>query len=193
MNRRVLIIVAVALAAALIVGGALWLLSREPVAAPPAPEPVVFDTPLATVEGETIGALYWREQYLIDLVLSQMAGQAPPAPEETLDRLINGALLLRAFPVEQDIAESDVALRIANLEALWGIDDVMLENSLKAYGLTMPALERTIARLLKVETIQKALAASGTDPIQWVTAAREAANVVIDEEQFERMKQSLGL
>jgi hypothetical protein len=85
MNQRALGILVVFAVAGLLVVGALVLLSQEPQAAP-TPTPTPADLPLATVEGQTIGANYWAEQYLLDQVMNRFAGQPQPLPRQALGR-----------------------------------------------------------------------------------------------------------
>ncbi len=179
MNRRVLYLVVVMVLTVGLVGVALTLLARAPQPLPPA-TPTPEDVPIATVNGEVIGFRYWVEQCLLDQVMSRLAGRASPPPRETLDRLINEALLLQAYPPAESPTDEAVTQRIRELEGGWGIAPATLDAHLQAAGLSRQVLRRTVRHLLMVEAAQRQLPPD-VEPTQWVKRARQEAEIWVDE------------
>lgn len=166
----------------------IGMLSRETVpVAPPVPSatPSPVDPPVALVEGQPIGRNFWAEAVLIDWTMSRLAGVPATAPEETLERLINEVLVLRAAPPPSQPTREEVEAQIAVLEAAWGVTDEQVTTALSEVGLGRDSLERAIARLLVVQRAQIALESGGT-PIsqEWLTQERAQARVVIYREQM---------
>lgn len=191
MRRRLLsLLVVLGLAGVLLVGG--WvLLTQEPRALPaPAPTATPFDPPLARVDGHEITVNVWAEQYLLDRVISQLAGQPAPAPRATLDRLIHEALALAAYPQPRP-SDAEVAARVAALQAAWDVDAATLDARLAEVGLSRARFEATVRRLLAVEAAQEQITAEH-DLAQWITDARAAADLWINEPLFAEAKQQVG-
>jgi hypothetical protein len=140
-----------------------------------------MDVALAVVNGERVVLDVWREQYLLDQVMSRLSGQPAPTPRETLERLINSTLLLDAYPPGEEIAGRDVSQRMAQLKAVWGVDETVLRTRLEAVGLSREVLTHTVAQLLAVESAQAQLKATGADLDTWLQDARRRAQLRIDE------------
>jgi hypothetical protein len=166
----------------------IGMLSREaPLVAPPAPSatPSPADPPVALVEGRIIGRNFWAEAVLLDWAMSRLAGVPAPAPEETLERLINEVLVLRAAPSQQAPGRDEVEAQIAALEAAWGATDEQVSAALSEVGLGRDSLERAVARLLMVQRAQAALESGGTPVSEWLAQERARARVVIYREQMQ--------
>lgn len=160
----------------------IGMLSREAVpVAPPVPSatPSPVDPPVALVEGQPIGRNFWAEAVLLDWTMSRLAGVPAPAPEETLERLINEVLVLRAAPPPPQPTREEVEAQIAALEAAWGVTDEQVTTALNEVGLGRDSLERAVARLLVVQRAQAALESGGTPVQEWLTQERARARVVI--------------
>lgn len=184
MKRRMLALVSALILAAFLMVMALGFLkrgAREVSKVTPTPEGASIDVALAVVNGERVALDVWREQYLLDQMLSRLSGQPAPAPKETLERLINSKLLLQAYPPDEEIAGRDVSQRMAQLKAAWGVDETVLRTRLEAVGLTREVLTHTVAQLLAVESAQAQLKASGADLDTWLQDARQRAELRIDE------------
>lgn len=166
----------------------IGILSRETVpVAPPVPSatPSPEDPPVALVEGQPIGRNFWAEAVLVDWAMSRLAGIPPPAPEETLERLINEVLVLRAAPLPSQPTREEVEAKIAALEADWGVTDEQVTTALSEVGLGRDSLERAVARLWVVQQAQTALESRGTPIQEWLTRERARARVVIYREQMQ--------
>lgn len=165
----------------------LGTLSRETVpVAPPVPSatPSPEDPPVALVEGQPIGRNFWAEAVLVDWTMSRLASVPAPAPEETLERLINEVLVLRAVPLPSQPTREEVEAQMAALEAAWGVTDEQVTLALDEVGLGRDSLERAVARLLMVRQAQVALERGGTPVPEWLTRERARARVVIYREQM---------
>ncbi len=169
---------------ALFLGGGLMLLSQSPQALPTL-TPTPSDLPLATVNGQTIGVNEWAEQYLLDQVLSRLSGQPAPTSRQTLDRLINEALLLQTYP-QTPPDEAEVEQQILDLKLAWQVDDATLTKNLSAAGLSSEVFTRTVRHLLMVKAAQDQLAAEH-DPATWFGEMRQKGNVTVDEATFSRI------
>jgi len=165
----------------------IGMLSREaPLVAPPAPSatPSPEDPPVALVEGQIIGRNFWAEAVLLDWAMSRLADVPAPSPEETLERLINEVLVLRAAPPPSQPTREEVEAQIAALEAAWGATDEQVTAALSQVGLGRDSLERAVARLLVVQRAQAALESGGTPIAEWLAQERARARVVIYREQM---------
>jgi len=151
----------------------------------PAPNPAVpiptspSDPAVATVNGQPIGRNFWLETVLVDQVMSRLAGEPPPTPEESLEQLINQVLVLLATQPEDPPTDEEVEAQIAALEAALGLTDEQVVAALEEAGLGRGALERTIARLLLVQRGQEMLEAQGTSVEDWLEQERARAEIVI--------------
>jgi hypothetical protein len=166
------------------VGIMLAVLGRGPGEnAPIPPSPVPADNPaVATVGDRSIDQSLWTETVLLDQVMSGMAGQPAPTPEETLERLINEELVLQAVPPEQAPTADQVEARIAALEQTWEVDDATLVSTLEKVGLTRAAFERAVGRLLAVEAGLETLQSQGYDTTAWLEEQRASVDIVLNEE-----------
>jgi hypothetical protein len=145
--------------------------------------PIPSDDPVvASVDGRPITQSFWLEAVLLDQVMSGLAGQPAPAPDETLQRLINEELVLQASSPEQQPTAEQIEARIAALEQSWGVDDAAVVTALKKVGLTRAALERTVGRLLAVEAGMEALERQGYDTTAWLEEQRASAQIVVHRE-----------
>ncbi len=184
MKTRVFGILAVLVIAGGLLLGSLFLLDQEPQVVP-TPTPPPTDVALATVEGEMLGVNFWAEQYRLDQVMSQLAGQASPPPRETLDRLINETLLLQSYRPPDPPTDAEVRQRIAAFQSSWGVDDATLVAHLRAADLPGAVLTQTMHRLLTVEAAQAQLTASqDQDPSEWMAQRRAEAAIEIDEARW---------
>lgn len=171
--------------------GSLFLLNQEPRVVP-TPTPTPTDVALVTVEGEVIGVNFWGEQYRLDQVMSRLAGQAPPAPRETLERLINETLLLQSYRPPDPPTNAATQQRIAAFKSSWGVEDATLAAQLRAADLPREVLTQTMRRLLTVESAQARLAASqDQDPSEWMAHRREQAAIEIDEARWAELTADL--
>ncbi len=164
----------------------IGMLSQEatPVAPPvPSAPPSPADPPVALVEGQPIGRNFWAEAVLVDWAMSRLAGVLAPSPEETLERLINEVLVLRAAP-QPTPGRDEVEAQIAALEQTWGVTDEQVTAALGEVGLNRDSLERAVARLLTVQRAQAALEAQGTPISEWLSQERARAQVIIYREQM---------
>ncbi len=183
MKRRILALLGSLSLAAFLMVVALWLPSlgtREPLGVTPASDASV----LAMVNDEPVALDVWRQQYLLDQVMSQLSGQPLPTPRETLERLVNDALLLQAYPAVRVATAQDISQHIAQLETAWGFSEALLVAHLEAAGLRREVLTRTVAQLLAVEDAQVQLEVTGADLEAWLRDVRQRASIEIDESLF---------
>ncbi len=190
MNQRVIsrLWAVLGLGVAVLAGLGLLLafLGREPSAPAPTITPTT-PTPsegpvVASVDGRPIRYSFWMETILLDQVMSGLAGQPAPTPDETLQRLINEELALQAFPPEQEPTVDQVEARIAALEQTWGVDDAAVVTALVEAGLDRAAFERATRRLLAVQASLEALQSRGHDTKSWLEEQRASAEIVLNEE-----------
>ena len=190
MNQRVIsrLWAILGLSVAVLAGMGLLLvfLGREPSAPAPTITPAT-PTPsegpvIASVDGRPIRYSFWMETILLDQVMSGLAGQPAPTPDETLQRLINEELALQAFPPEQEPTVDQVEARIATLEQTWGVDDAAVVTALVEAGLDSAAFERATRRLLTVQASLEALQSRGHDTKSWLEEQRASAEIVLNEE-----------
>ncbi len=183
MNRRIILIFGVLVFVAVLIG-IVWSLSNFEAEIAPTPTP--GDIILAQVDEEKIGYKAWATQYLLDQLMSELAGQTAPGARETLERMINEILVLRAYPPQHTPTPDEIRQRIQALEAGWRIDDGLLETRLKEINLSYPQYEQMVGRLLTVEAAQQLLMAE-QELAPWLTQAWAEANVSIDEEALQNI------
>jgi Arc/MetJ family transcription regulator len=135
---------------------------------------------VASINGHPIRYAFWTEAVLLDQVMSGLAGQPAPAPDETLQRLINEQLVLGAFPPKETPTTEQIEAQVTALEQAWGVDDDAVAEALERAGLTRAAFEQAIGRLLKTQAGLEALQAQGYDPTTWLEEQRASAKVVIN-------------
>jgi hypothetical protein len=176
-------------------GGALlilivsaFFLGRDvaPASSPLATPPVsaLSGLPVAVVDGKEIGYDVWREAVLVDRVMSRLAGMEPPTLRQTLDRLVNQLIVLRATQPVSPIIEGEVEGYLTALKAGWGVDDVVISAALAEAGLDRAALVRAVAQSLEVERRQDALRDSGNSMPAWLSQQRAASDIAIYEERM---------
>jgi peroxiredoxin len=136
---------------------------------------------VVSVDDEPVYAEEWQRAVALDQVMSGLVGQTPPSPEETLSRLINERLVLRAADraglptADQAQAEEWLAGFLVNLN----LDDTALDASLSRVDLTRADLVGEILpRLLRVQLAIETLAPDG-DEEAWVADLRRDVKVVL--------------
>jgi hypothetical protein len=140
----------VALVAVLLLLKGLAAPLPTPVPSTPTPDPA--QEVVARVDEQRITFADWTVAFYLDVLMSRLSGQPVPAARDTLDRLVNDALILSASAGEGIAAsEADVKSRIVLLEANWGLTDEQVVDELTAIGLNREAWAGAIARLLTVE------------------------------------------
>lgn len=140
------------------------------------------DPVMASVNGHPIRYSIWMEAVLLDQVMSGLAGQPAPTPDETLQRLINEELVLQAIPPEQEATAEQVEAQIAALERTWGVDDAAVVRALVEAGLDRAAFKRAVGRLLAVQVGLEALEDRGYDTTAWLEEQRASAEILIFED-----------
>ncbi len=148
-------------------------------------EPIVVQ-----VDDRSIAVDAWVEAVRLDQVMSQLAGVAAPDAKETLERMINELLLLRALPQERPGAR-EVDAYLAALQSQWGASDEQVEAALQAAGLQPADLEQTLERLLMVRRAQEALQAQGVVWESWIAQRRAQADIVYYPERIEVVERTL--
>jgi hypothetical protein len=177
----------VSVAAVVGLGLLLVFLSRGPGAPMPmatisiVPTPTDDDPTVASVNGRSIKRSFWTEAALLDQVMSGLTGQPAPAPDETLQRLINEELVLAAFPPERAATAAQVEGYIALLEQTWTVDDSSIIEALEQAGLTRAVFERTIERLLAIQAGLETLQSQGYETTAWLEEQRASAEVTINQ------------
>ena len=185
-SPRIWAILGVGIAAVASLGLLLAFLGRGP--DEPAPTitraiPTLSNDPVvASVNARPIGYSFWMEAVLLDQVMSGLAGQPAPTPDETLQRLVNEELVLQANPSEQEPAAEQVEARIAALEQTWGVDAAAVGMALENVGLAYEAFEQAVGRLLTVQASLETLQNQGHDTSAWLEEQRASAEIVINEE-----------
>jgi hypothetical protein len=176
----------VSLAALVGLGLVMLFLSRGPGA--PAPmvasqAPTIDEDPtVASVNGRPIKRSFWMQAVLLDQVMSGIAGQPAPTPDETLQRLINEDLLISAFPPEQPPTTDQIEAQIARLEDSLGVTDDAVIPALDNVGLDRPAFVQAVGRLLIVQASLDALQAQGYHVSTWLQEQRASVEIVFDAE-----------
>ncbi len=155
--------------------GVLFLLkglsAPLPTPAPPTPTPDPGQEVVAHVGEQRITFADWAVAYYLDALMNYLSGQPAPAASETLDRLVNDALILAAAAEEEiAVGEADVQARITLLEAAWGLTDEQVTAELSAIGLTRGVWAGTIARLLTVERYRNEVVWAGVPAEEQVNA-----------------------
>lgn len=136
---------------------------------------------IAMVDDEVITIDKWQQAVALDQAMSGLVGQESPSPEETLNRLINERLVLRAaekaglVQANKDRAEAWLASFLTS----WDLDVLRLEQALSGVGLTRnELLNEIIPRLLSVESALAELPPSG-EAEAWVADLRSKAKVTL--------------
>jgi hypothetical protein len=123
-----------------------------PTPAPFTPTPDPAQEVMARVGEQRITFADWTVAFYLDVLMSRLSGQPVPAARDTLDRLVNDALILSASAGEGIAAsEADVQARIVLLETNWGLTDEQVADELAVFGLNRGVWAEAIARLLTVE------------------------------------------
>ena len=174
----------------LVVGGVTILLlalrsrpadSPALTAAPlPEPTPSASAAPVAaSVNGVSISYAAWEEAVRIDQVMSGIASQPAPTAADTLQRLINEELLLQLAPPQDALDTGEIERHIAALEGVWGVEDAAVNEALERVGLSRAVFERTVGRLLSVQSALESLAEQGYDQEQWLEEQRAVAAIEV--------------
>lgn len=127
------------------------LSAPPPTPAPPTPTSDPAQEIVVRVGERRITFADWAVAFYLDALMSRLSGQPVPAAGETLDRLVNDALILTAAEEGIAVGETDVKARISQLETAWGLTDEQVTAELAAMGLTREIWAEAIARLLTVE------------------------------------------
>ena len=160
--------------------------SAFPNPSPPSSSPLAeyratpVGTVVARVDDVPITQDEWRSALLLDGVMSQLTQQPSPSAEETLQRLINERLILRAAQLERapwPISEAEA--RIRRIQDTFGITDQRLSEMLASHGLRWIDLTRYTARLILVERAVEILRARYGDFDSWLTQARADASIAV--------------
>jgi hypothetical protein len=141
------------------------------------------DQPVAVVNGEEIARNTWLEAVLVDHVVSRLAGIPTPAPEETLERMINGTLVLQEAPSIEPPSDAELERYVEGLERTWNISDAQLTLLLERVGIGRSALKATISRLLVIQRAQESIDTGEEAFNDWLSRQREDAEIEIYEER----------
>ncbi len=167
-----------------LVAAMIAFLGQTPRRLAPSPTAVTTMSPaVAIVDGLSIQRHEWEQAVALDQVMSRLVGQPAPAPEETLNQLINQRLVLeRAVDAGIPAADPTQAEEwLANLIAAHNLTQSALDQALQSSDLTRADLvQEIIPRLLQVERALNALPPDG-DAVSWVAALREQAQIEIKE------------
>ncbi len=177
MSRRIILVFAILVVVAALIG-VVWSMSSFEGEIAPTPTP--GDIILARVDAEDISYNEWVAQYLLDQLMSDLAGQPAPGARETLDRMINDILVLRAYPPQHTPTPDEVRGRIQALETGWRVDDAALETRLGEIDMSYTQFEQMVAHLLAIETAQQLLTAE-QELALWLPQARAESDIYIDE------------
>ncbi|MFZ5916411.1 MAG: SurA N-terminal domain-containing protein [Chloroflexota bacterium] len=159
-----------------------------PTPAPATPTPDPARQVVARVGEQTFTFADWAMAYTLDALMSRLSGQPAPAPAETLERLVNDALVLQAA-AEAGIgaSQAEVEARITLLEAAWDTSDQAVVDELAALGLDRQVWVEAISRLLIVERYlsQKVWADAPPDGQaaalgEWLQTRRRQVQVEVD-------------
>lgn len=181
-SRRSLFFVAALIGGVGLLVALMLLLTRPPRTIAPTARPAATKgVVVATVNDEPIGLEEWGQAVALDQAMSALVGQPPPSSEETLDRLINQRLVLKAAAAAELPVTNQVQAEVWLAEFLssWGLDDATLDRELSGVGLTRADLVDVIVpRLLLVEQALGVLPPDG-DADAWLADLRNQAQVEI--------------
>jgi cytochrome c biogenesis protein CcmG/thiol:disulfide interchange protein DsbE len=145
------------------------------------PRQTAMPTPwvVAIIDDEPIYIDDWQRAMALDQVMSELVGQVMPSSEETLYRLINERLVLRAAEKaglsEAGQAQAEDWLRF--FLARWRIEEATLMEALSRVGLTRDDLiGEMVPRLLQVQRAVDELAPA-EDEEAWVADLHRLAKV----------------
>jgi cytochrome c biogenesis protein CcmG, thiol:disulfide interchange protein DsbE len=146
---------------------------------PPSATPIHPSTDtVAVVDSDPILRAEWQKAVVLDRAMSQLAGQPVPSIEATLDRLVNGRLVLHQTGFKITASDSDASARLALLQQGWRADDAVVDRALASAGLTRQDLLAEVKRLLVVEAYLGQVASS-QNPAAWLAAQRAQAQIGI--------------
>ena len=164
----------VAVTLALLVVFLFALQAPGPTPAPTTSATFVADAnAVASVDGDPISRAEWQKAVAIDRAMSQLAGQASPEAEVTLDRLINQRLVLRQARNKISASDANATERLASLQQNWRADDAAVDRALASANLSRQDLMAEIKRLLVVESYLKQV----QNPAGWLAAQRAKSQV----------------
>jgi hypothetical protein len=136
----------------------------------PGPTPEI----VARVGEQPITFADWTVAFYLDALMSHFSGQPAPVADETLDRLVNDALILTAAAQEGiSVNQSEVETRAALLLADWRLTEDQVAAEVSALGLSREAGIEAIARLLTVERYLTQVVWAGV-PVEEQTSALDA-------------------
>lgn len=137
-------------------------------------------TVIARIDDSIITQDEWRTALLLDGMMSQLTQQPLPSAEETLQRLINERLILRAAQLEiAPLPIPEAEARVRRIQEAFGISDRRLSELLTSYGLRWADLTEYTARLILVERGMEILRARHGDFDRWLTQARADASIIV--------------
>jgi peroxiredoxin len=195
-SRRILLFAATFVGSLGLLAVLLFVFAQPP--QPTAPTSIPPTSPpkvIATIDDEPITADAWQQAVALDQAMSELVGQDPPGPEETLNRLINELLVLRAAKAAglRQADGSQAEAWLMGFLASWDLDDSNLEQTLNSFGLTRAELENEIIpRLLWVESALAELPPSG-DAEAWVADLRSKAKVTLLENLYAPLASNIPL
>jgi len=161
----------------------------------PLPTPIPFTpTPdpaqevVARVGEQRITFADWAAAFYLDALMSRLSDQPAPTARDTLDRLVNDALILSVAADEGvAVSEASVEARILLLQANLGLTDEQVAAELAAIGLTRGDWAGAVARLLAVERYLAEVVWADVPPegqegalAAWLETHRAQAGVEID-------------
>ncbi len=132
---------------------------------------------VATVNGESITEQTWQESTRLDAVMSQFAKQPLPTAEETLDRLINEIIVLKASGTMSLPTEEEVENKISVLQTSWQVTNQEIITALAKTGLQRIDLVRRVSRLIQIQTALVKLSSEKGDLNVWLAQTRGTAKI----------------
>ncbi len=145
------------------------------------PTAAATETPLdpivATVNQIAITDEMWQTATTLDRVMSQLAGQPLPSPEETLDRLINELIILEHSANGTPPTEQAINAKLTELTTAWNVGDASIAAALAEADLRETDLRDRVRRLLQVSDSLNQIATQQDDLTAWLTQARAADEI----------------
>ena len=186
-SRRILLFVAAFVGSFGLLAALLFIFAQPPQPKAPTPiPPTAVPKIIATVDEEPITVDAWQQAVALDQAMSGLVGQDPPSSEETLNRLINELLVLRAAR-DAGLSQADrnqARAWLTNFMSSWALDGLQFEQTLNNFGLTQAELENDIIpRLLWVESALVELPPNG-EAEAWVADLRSKAKVTLLENLY---------
>jgi peroxiredoxin len=132
------------------------------------------------VDGVVITDSDWRTANLLDSVMSRLAGRPMPSAEETLERMINEILVLRAANMEGvTLPMAEAEARVQQTLVGFNLTEPQLLDALASSGLSRRDLTQRMARLILVERALQVLGVRYPDMDGWLAQARADSDIVL--------------